>query len=158
MMPTITQLISQRKLLNLFLAPRRCCVGFTCCTVSTVTIRAIRWRRKLVHVESIAVPYTDFGSTITARTNGCLTNLALHPPFTNYWVFTIHPEGKRSSTLVHWYTRGGQLSPCSSHEPVPAVEVEDVITDRFADFVVYRAITIFEDLIIATLIRSCKKK
>ena len=111
-----------------------------------------------MHVETIAVPYTDFGPTITTATNGCLTNLALHPPFTNCWVFTIHPEGILSSTLVLWYTRGGQLSPCSSHEPVPAVEVEDVITDPFVDFVVYRAITIFEGLIIATLIRSCKKK
>ena len=132
-------------------------LGFTFWTEATVTTRAVRGRWKLVHVKSTAVPYTDF-SLPTTTVTPALTNLALHSPFILCRIFTNHPERSTSSTPVLWYTRGGQLSSCSSHEPVPAVEVEDVITDLFVEFVVYRAITIFEDLIIAALIRSCSNK
>ena len=110
-----------------------------------------------MHVKSTTVSYADFSLRITTATE-CFTNPTLHLPFINCRIFAIHPEGIHSSTPVPCYTRGGQLSSCSSHEPVPAVEVEDVITDTFVDFVVYRAITIFEDLIIATLMRNCSKR
>ena len=111
-----------------------------------------------MHVKSTTVSYADFSLRKTTAITKCFTNPTLHPPFINCWIFTIHPEGILSSTPVFWYTRGAQLSSCSSHEPVPVVEVKDVITDTFVDFVVYRAITTFEDLIIATLIRNCSKK
>ena len=139
-------------------------LGFTFWTAATVTTRAVRGRWKLVHVKSTAVPYSDCSlqTTTVIRTcrtcRNCLTNPAPHPPFIFCWIFTIHPEGKFSSTLVHWYTRGGQLSTCSSREPVPAAEVEYVITNHFVELVVYRAITTFEDLIKAALIRSCSNK
>ena len=110
-----------------------------------------------MHVKSTTVPYNDF-SLQQATVTVILTNPALHSPFIFCWIFTIHPEGPHSSTPVSWYTRGGQLSPSSSHKPVPAVEVEAIITDPFDDFVVYRAITTFEDLIKAALIRSCSNK
>ena len=127
-------------------------------TITTrVKIRAGRSKWKLVHVISTTVPYADFGLPTTTVIKS-LTNPALHSPFIFCWIFSIHPHRKHSSTPVPWYTRGGQLSPSSSHEPVPAVEVEAVITDPFDDFVVYRAITTFEDLIKAALIRSCSNK